>query len=184
MPGVLRARALRVGAGRTPAGMPGPTGAKKSARTSTTGPPGKCWAAWRSVAAPAGLPSMAGRIKRRGWVEDVEGTHRARGLRPSGRRCTDQERPASCSDRLGNRKRSRCGARQPPNATRRLFWPSSARIGPAVAGAAHESLRVASWCVSGVSSRAAHGPDENVRRSSPGGRGKLDRYFGFPGQAC
>src|SRR5436189_536722 len=31
MPGVLRARALRVGAGRTPAGMPGPTGAKKSA---------------------------------------------------------------------------------------------------------------------------------------------------------
>src|SRR6266702_4578141 len=57
MPGVLRARALRVGAGRTPAGMPGPTGAKKSARTSTTGPPGKCWAAWRSVAAPAGLPT-------------------------------------------------------------------------------------------------------------------------------
>src|SRR5690348_3503651 len=38
---------------RTPAGTPGPTGAKNSARTRATGPPGNCCAAWSNRAAPA-----------------------------------------------------------------------------------------------------------------------------------
>jgi carboxymethylenebutenolidase len=45
-------------ANRTPAGMPGPTGAQKSANTSMTGPPGKWPAAVKSRSAPA-FPTKA-----------------------------------------------------------------------------------------------------------------------------
>src|SRR5690349_311940 len=41
-------------ASSTPAGMPGPTGAQKSANTSIVGPPGKWRAASTSAFAPAG----------------------------------------------------------------------------------------------------------------------------------
>ena len=104
----------RCRARRTPAGTPGPTGAKKSARTSATGPPGKCCAAWRSLAAPAcpayrvgssaadGSKTSKGLIGRDGDDHPATGS-RIRSRRPQPRTTWGTGRDHSCDARQPQR---------------------------------------------------------------------------------
>src|SRR5207249_10293540 len=113
----------RCRARRTPAGTPGPTGAKKSARTSATGPPGKCWAAWRSLAAPACPAYRVGSSAEDG-SNTSKGLIEREGLRSSGHGLTDQEQAASLPPRPPGTDATRL------DATRDLFSPSGPTVPP------------------------------------------------------
>src|SRR5206468_12066492 len=104
----------------------GPTGAKKSARTSATGPPGKCWAAWRSLAAPACPAYRVGSSAEDG-SNTSKGLIEREGLRSSGHGLTDQEQAASLPPRPPGTDAT------PLDATRDLFSPSGPTVPPGIA---------------------------------------------------